>query len=509
MLRTSINVPEELKKELATAIVANPFFARREINNRSFYEFVKYFWDEVSNDDFVDNWHIELFCTEAQIIAERVGRKEPKLYDLVVNIPPGMTKTKVWSILFPVWCWTRWYWLQFITGSYSGALSLESAESSRDLVRSDKFKRVYPDIEIKEDKDTKSNFKVVKKVKIHPKLPPKTLNGGYRFSTSVGGTLTGFHGHVQIIDDPLDPRRAASDVELQKANHWCDQTLSSRKTNKKVTVLIIIQQRLHEDDPSGHLLHKKNKRIRHLCLPGEIRNYGKYLNPPELAKFYIDDLLDANRLGWPELDEMMADLGQFGYAGQVGQNPVPPGGGMFQVDHFQIVQTMPENINFVIRYWDKAGTEKGGKRTAGVKMASLKDGRFIVLDVKKGQWGAMNREKIMKETAIADGRHVRIWVEQEPGSGGKESAESTIRNLAGFSCYAENPTGEKEVRAEPFSVQVNNGNVLILNGMWNRDYIEELQTFPFGLFKDQVDASSGAFNKLTSKKTARMLTVLT
>ena len=88
-------------------------------------------------------------------------------------------------------------------------------------------------------------------------------------------------------------------------------------------------------------------------------------------------------------------------------------------------------------------------------MAELKNKRWIVLDVKKGQWGAEKREKIIKETAMADGKHVRIWIEQEPGSGGKESAENTLRNLAGFACYAERPTGEKEVRAEPFSVQVN------------------------------------------------------
>jgi len=101
---------------------------------------------------------------------------------------------------------------------------------------------------------------------------------------------------------------------------------------------------------------------------------------------------------------------------------------------------------------------------------------------------------------------VTVWVEQEPGSGGKESAEGTIRNLGGFLAYAERPTGDKAFRADPFSVQVNNGNVLLLTGMWHRDFIEELRFFPYSTFKDQTDAASGAFSKLTQKKIAQRIT---
>jgi predicted phage terminase large subunit-like protein len=101
---------------------------------------------------------------------------------------------------------------------------------------------------------------------------------------------------------------------------------------------------------------------------------------------------------------------------------------------------------------------------------------------------------------------VEVWVEQEPGSGGKESAEGTIRNLAGFRVYAEHPTGDKVHRADPYSVQVNVGAFQILTAMWNRDFIEEHRFFPFSTYKDQVDASSGAFNKLVGKKFVRRIT---
>jgi predicted phage terminase large subunit-like protein len=498
------------KSERAKKAVLNPFIIRREINNRSLFEFIKYFWDEISSDEFKPNWHIPFLCSELQIVAERVAKRLPKEYDLIINIPPGTTKTTIVSIMFPVWCWTKWFDLRFITASYSRDLSLESAEKSRDIIQSDKFKLVYPDLAIREDKNTKGNYKIGKKV-LSPLMNGGVVlkSGGNRFSTSVGGTLIGFHGHINIVDDPLDPRRAASDVELKSANDWSDQTLSSRKSDKKATTLIMVMQRLHQNDPTGNMLRKKGKKIKHISLPGEIKEYEKYVNPPELVlKYSKDGLLDPIRLGWEELAEMKADFGQYGYAGQVGQNPTPPGGGMFKVGKFGMVRDLPppNHIFRIIRYWDKAGTQGGGAFTAGVKMARLRDGKFLVIDVVRGQWGTDGREDIIRDTAELDGRNVMIWLEQEPGSGGKESVEATRKNLAGFSTRAERPTGDKIFRADPYSVQVNLGNVYLLEGTWNEEFVEEHRFFPFSTYKDQVDAAAGAFNQLAGKRLAKRIT---
>jgi len=125
--------------------------------------------------------------------------------------------------------------------------------------------------------------------------------------------------------------------------------------------------------------------------------------------------------------------------------------------------------------------------------------------VKRGQWSTDDRERIIRATAEADGADVVVYIEQEPGSGGKESAESTVRNLAGFACYPNSPQGDKPHRADPYSVQVNYGNVRLLRGDWNREYIEEFRYFPFSTYKDQVDASSGAFTKLVGKRQVRLL----
>ena len=491
-------------------LVKNPRLITRELNNRSLHHFLRWAWPEISGQPFVDNWHLRYLCKELEQVAERVGRRQKKEYDLLINIPPGSTKTVLCSIVFPAWCWTKWHWIRFITASYSSQLSLESAEYSRDLIKSQIFKEVYPELDIKSDKDTKGNFKIVKKVPSRiSKYASVEHIGGNRYSTSVGGTLTGFHGDILIWDDALNPQQSLSDILIDMANKWIDETLPTRKTNKAVSVTIGIMQRLREDDPTGHLLKKQKTNLRHICLPGEIRNYRDKLKPPELSKFYVDDLFDVNRLSWEVLSELQQDLGQYGFAGQIGQSPAPPGGGMFKIEHYQMISEVFPEREYVktVRYWDKAGTEGGkGAYTAGVKISKLRNGMFIIDDVKRGRWSTNKRERIIKETAFADGAKVDVVVEQEPGSAGKESAQNTIRNLAGFHVEADRPTGNKADRADPFSVQVNNGNVYVRIAEWNKNFKDEFELFPNSQFKDQVDATSGGFNYLIKKKDVRRIT---
>ena len=491
-------------------LMSNPNLITRELNNRSLHHFLKWSWNEVNGQPFIDNWHIRLICGELEKVAERVGNRQKKEYDLLINVPPGSTKTRLISIVFPIWCWTRWHWMQFIAASYSSDLSLEIAEHSRNLIRSARFREVYPELEIKSDKDTKGNFKIVRKVqsKINSNYTVEEL-GGNRFSTSVGGTLVGFHADILIWDDIINPKQALSDNLIDQANRWLDESLLTRKTNRAITATIGVMQRLRQDDPTGHLLEKGKSNLRHICIPGEIRNFKEQLKPQELEKYYIDELFDVNRMNWEVLAEMQADLGQYGFAGQIGQNPAPPGGGMFKVDCFQMISELFDKKHYVksVRYWDKAGTKGGrGAFTVGVKMSRMKDGKFIIDDIKRGRWSSDQREKIIKQTAEVDGTHVAVVVEQEPGSGGKESAESTVRNLAGFHVEVDRPTGDKAERADPYSVQVNNGNVLLRIAQWNKDYKDELILFPNSTYKDQVDASSGAFNYLVKKRDVRRIT---
>ena len=181
---------------------------------------------------------------------------------------------------------------------------------------------------------------------------------------------------------------------------------------------------------------------------------------------------------------------------------------MFHVDMMAVVERLSSDINIVrtVRYWDKAGTAGGtGARTAGVKMSLMKNGKIVIHDSVKGRWGSDERERIIRATAEADGKEVTQIIEQEGGSGGKESAHGTLRNLVGFHCVLDRPTGDKAFRADPFSVQVNVGQVILIRGDWIPDFKQEYALFPLGTYKDQVDAGSGAFNALIGRKEARVL----
>jgi predicted phage terminase large subunit-like protein len=206
--------------------------------------------------------------------------------------------------------------------------------------------------------------------------------------------------------------------------------------------------------------------------------------------------MDPARLSKEILEEVEASIGEFAYACQFLQTPIPRTGGMFKTERI-VTDTPSKKLVQVIRYWDKAASHDAGCYTAGVKMAKDVTGRFWVLDVVRGRWSSDRREEIIQSTAELDGRGVEIGIEQEGGSGGKESAEGTIRRLAGFRVRADRPVGDKVLRADPFSVQVNSGNVSMVQGEWNSAYTGELQYFPASKYKDQVDASSGAFSLLS------------
>lgn len=499
---------EQLSPEVKK-LASNPHLLQRAINDRSFYEFVKYYWEEISTEKLIDNWHIEIICQELQELAQTVSEGLPLKHDILLNVPPGSSKTTLTGILFPAWVWSKWYWMKFITASYSNTLALEPAELCRDLIKSDKYRELYPEIGIKADKDQKSNFRVIKFFRVSKHGAPRSKVGGARFSTSVGATLTGMHCHIWIVDDPLSAHDARSKTKRDTAIHWMSQTLPTRKIDKKVSAGVCIMQRLHPEDPAGWLLRlkeEKGRKIRHLCFPAELGPYKHKVRPYPYWKYYKDGLFDVNRMPRTVLNDMQIDLGQYGYAGQMGQDPAPPEGGMFKVDMISVIQNLTQvgNIVKIVRYWDKAGTKDGGAFTAGVKLGKTAAGKYIVLDIKRGQWASQEREQIIKATAEADGRDVEIWIEQEPGSGGKESAEQTIRNLDGFVCKAERPVGDKIYRADPFSVRVNIGDVYLLHSSWNSDFIEEMRLFPNSTYKDQVDSVGAAYAKLNGKKTVKV-----
>ena len=489
---------------------------------RQSYEFfAKSFWGEVpGSGQVVWNWHMSLICDELQVAAERVFRWEPRPYDLVFNVPFGTSKSTLISILFPNWVWTRFPEARFITSSHTDNLVMDLSSKSRWVVKGEKYRAYFPEIEIKADQDTKGYY--------------VNTAGGCRLVCTVGGkTPTGFHAHFVLNDDPIDPQGARSEAELETASKFMQEVIPSRVVDKQVALSVLIMQRLHYRDPTAVAMEVSRREgatpVRHICLPGEVTEDLKpsleWLRERYGQQVYAEDgLLDPVRLPRVVLRKYAATLGAYGYAGQVLQKPSPPGGGMFNVKWFNSrVKAAPYHAKR-IRYWDKAATQDGGCYTAGVLIAKDKEGSYFVEHVVHGQWETNERENRILATALRDRSRYGpnnvpvIYVEHEPGSGGVDSFRGTVRKLAGFVVMPDRPTGSKDARAEPWSSQLAAGNVAIVDdGSWDvAGYVQEHELFRpdpgsgkrVGKYKDQVDASSGAFNLLANAKLAGTVRVL-
>lgn len=394
--------------------------------------------------------------------------------------------------MWPAWEWQSNPASQFLFSSYAESLSIRDSRKCRQLIQSPKYQEQLIDEEgnlkfsLTSDQNTKIRF--------------ENDRGGYRIATAVGGSNTGEGGDKVVTDDPNNIKKIESEADRKTTNDWWDTVMSTRLNDAKTGAFVVMQQRSHTDDLTGHILDKFGDESWHmLVLPARYdrkRSIVTFIGFED-PRTEEGELLCPERFGHKEIKDIEKALGPYQASGQLDQNPIPKEGKLIKTEN--LILEKDYNPSFVVkevRYWDKAGTKDGGKRTAGVRMAKMKNGSFVVVDVVKGQWAAGVREQIIKQTAQLDGEDVDVWVEQEPGSGGKESAENTVRNLAGYNCYVDRVTGAKEVRAEPFAGQVEISNIVVLIREWTQEYVDELSVFDRGKFTDQVDGTSGAFNKL-------------
>lgn len=461
-----------------------------ELYSRSFKRFVRAAWRIIDpSTPLVWGWHLDAVCDHYEALYQGEVR------DLIVNIPPRFSKSLLAGVFLPAWVWTQEPSARFLFSSYAQTLSTRDSVKCRRLIESPWYRERWGDrFKLTSDQNQKTRF--------------ENDQTGYRIATSVGGAATGEGGDFIVVDDPHSALQALSETERETAITWWDETMSTRANDPRTVRRLVVMQRLHENDLSGHLLGKG--RWEHLMLPMRFEADRRCSTSIGFSDPRTEEgqLLDPERFPEAETEKLETALGEYGAAGQLQQRPAPRKGGQFKPDLIEIVDALPETPLNVVRYWDKAGTAGGsGAETAGVKLGWLpKLKKYVILDCVHGRWSAEQRERTIRQTAEIDGREVRIGLEQEPGSGGKESAESSVRNLAGFLVFTERPTGEKPVRAEPFSIQVEAGNVAMLRGDWNAPMLSQMRMFPAGVI-DMVDAGAGAFNECARRSVRPALAV--
>jgi predicted phage terminase large subunit-like protein len=385
---------------------------------------------------------------------------------LMLFMPPRHGKSELTTVRYPVWRLERDPAMRVIVGAYNQTLADKFSRKSRRIA--------LQRFSLSQERTAVEDW--------------ETTRGGGLRAVGVGGGITGQGGDLIIIDDPVKSREEAnSPAYRERVWDWYTQDLYTRL--EPGGSIILIMTRWHEDDLAGRILASEDG-------PNwEILSLPALAEPGDPLGRALGEALCPSRFTAEDLAKIRTVLGTWAFTALYQQRPLPEGGGLFKREWFKIVDAAPANAKRV-RYWDKAGTAGDGDFSAGVKMAAAPDGQFYVEDVLRGQWSSLKRNRVMRQTAELDGKEVVVWVEQEPGSGGKESAEASIINLVGFNIHAETVTGNKSVRAGPLAAQAEADNVKLVRGAWNAPYLDELCVFPNGNNDDQVDGSSGAFNKL-------------
>lgn len=446
---------------------------RKERCRRSFFFFVREFWDVIIKETPIYNWHIEYLCQELQQLSTHIVERQKKPFDVIINIPPGTTKSTITTIMYPAWLWTQDPTLRIITNSYSINLSIEHATKSRDIIMSDKFRELFPDVQIRRDKSMKVSYE-------------NTLTGA-RYTTSTGGTITGKHAHIIINDDPLNPGQSTSPIQIAAANEHT-KTLSTRKVDKQNTPTLTIMQRLHENDVTGYLLAKKGQHIHHINLPAEV---SEHVRPESLKNKYIDGLLDPIRLSRSILAEARTDLGSRAYSGQYEQMPFEDGGNIVKSEWFRTISRAEYDIikgnNPEVFFIDTAYTANSENDPSGI-IATCKIGNDLYISAaKKVYLKFPDLIRFVPKWVNQNGYTSRSTIRIEPKANGlsviDQLKEVTQLNVT----KTPSPTDDKETRLNAASPSVESGRVILVAGTWNEEFTTEIAGFPQRSHDEYVD----------------------
>ena len=478
-----------------TILTRLELIVERTLHKRSFYEFYRTAFAQLHiGSEYDENWHAKYLCDVLQKEAERIQRKEKRIKDIIINVPFRSSKSMLTTVIFPVWCWAVIDpGMKFISVSYSGDLALEHSRRSRDLINTVWFQRLYGN-------------KVVLKADVAAAGHYETLTGGMRKAVGTGGQITGSGCDIIIVDDPQNPKKAASEIERANTIEFYDHTLYSRLNDPEVGVRIIVQQRLHEQDLTGHLMDPKHGRPedhQHICIPGELDL--EVLRPIELAKYYVDGLFWRTRFNAQLLATYKKALGSLQYAGQIGQRPVPPEGNIWKRKWFPIIEASAierdNNVSPIHFFIDTAYTEDEMERNdpCGFLAGFIKDDRFYIVDFTETWLDFPSLIKFTQQYVRLHGYSFGSMIYVEPKASGKSVVQMLKQPGVGLNIIeidAEYIKDDKVTRASGVSPVIEAGRCCLISGPWNDKYLGQVTSFPKAVHDEAVDVTVYGLNVL-------------
>lgn len=447
------------------------------ISRVDLYSFVQRIFPVVSpGSPFLPNWHVEAIT----YALTRVMLGEIKR--LIITVPPRSLKSICASVAFPAFVLGHDPTRRIIEVSYAEGLARKHANDFRAVMRSPLYRRLFPATRISAAKDTE--------------LEVMTTARGFRYATSVGGTLTGRGGNLLILDDPLNALEASSDRARETLKQWYANTLLSRLDNKADDAIIVVTQRLHVDDLVGHLLDQGGWPELSLPAIAEVEQVVP-LAPGRLHHRRVGDLLHPEREPAWALEHIKRDIGSVNFAAQYQQQPVPPGGNLIKWAWFPIYDKPPirDVGDHTIVSWDTAMTAGELSDYSACIVLHLKGEDAFILDVlcERLDYPDLRRKIIDVHRRWRNYTNSYALLIEDKGSG-----MSLIQDLKGEGIHAiaVKPTMDKVMRMNAHTARIEAGCVHLPRlASWLDDFRKELMAFPACKYDDQVDALSQALDR--------------
>jgi predicted phage terminase large subunit-like protein len=422
------------------------------------------------NIEFLPNWHIEVIAAKL----EAVRRGEIKR--LIINVPPRHLKSICASVAFVAYCLGHDPTAQIICASYGQDLADKLARDCRAIMMSSFYQQLFP---TRLMQTALQDF--------------TTTQNGFRMATSVGGVLTGRGGDIVIIDDPLKPDEAVSDTARNAVNHWYANTLRSRLNSKQDGRMILIMQRLHEDDLVGYVMEQEDWEVVSFPAIAETNEvhtirtiYGEFRHERK-----IGDVLHPERESLRTLNDLRRVMGEYNFASQYQQSPAPLGGGMVKEGWFKryAENELPPKFEQIIQSWDTANKPTELSDYSVCTTWGIKDKKIYLLHVLRKRLGYPELKRAVREQAMIHNPTTILIEDKASGTQLiQELIEEGVRHVQRFK-----PEYDKVMRLHAQTAAIENGFVYVpREAHWLTEYLHELTTFPKSKYDDQTDSTSQA-----------------
>ncbi len=411
------------------------------------------------------NWHIELMAD--YLLSVETG----DIKRLIINIPPRALKSVCVSVAWPAWILGHDPTKRIMVASYAQSLSIKHSLDTRLVMNSEWYIELFPHTKLSKKHNLKSKF--------------MTTEHGFRMATSVGGMSTGEGGDILIIDDPHNPSHIHSPKRRQTVVEWYEQTFSSRLNNKKKGSIVLVMQRLHEEDLCGYLLKNAPKAWHLLKLPVSADEHITYQSGKHIYQYMPGNSLHSDRYNESILDKIREEMGRDNFAAQYMQTPIPLSNSILNYDDICWYEKLDQEPDYIIQSWDTAiKTSEHSDYSVCTTWAIVGENYYLIDMIRKKMAYPELKNKVR---ALYENFATKILLIEDKGSG--QSIIQDLRSEGIGSIVAIKPKFDKITRFASV-VPLFQASIVKLPKYLDNVALKELTTFPNVTHDDIVDSVS-------------------